>query len=336
MVWRQVDMKRHIIILLSVIFTLLLFTGCGYDADESTLYILKNGKVVSTDIDTFDSSEYSEEELKAFVNEAVDAYNEEAGEKRVKVRKFKAEEGMVKLILGYESVEDYAAFNGFTAFCGTIEEAKAAGYTFASNFAEVDGQTAELCGIDDFIDGNYNVLILDADGFNVKLPGTISYASVENIGIIDKTNVKLSEDAKLVDLDAAEAGADSEANETESTESELTDATEVTGAEDSEAAADDESETTEAQDTETADVEQTADTADNEEASDADSAEAAVTDEDGSDSADTDSADAAEDDGAVMDDEFFEDAEEETPEDGIYFPDTVIIKADSYIYIIYK
>ena len=57
----------------------ILMTGCGssLEADTNTIYVEKNGKITSVDVEAFDQSYYDETELETFVDEAVNAYNEE-------------------------------------------------------------------------------------------------------------------------------------------------------------------------------------------------------------------------------------------------------------------
>ena len=64
-----------------VAFAILLFAmiagGCGqsYEAEASTLFVLKDGKIISTDVEAFDENTYDKEGLTSYVEEVVEAYN---------------------------------------------------------------------------------------------------------------------------------------------------------------------------------------------------------------------------------------------------------------------
>ena len=54
-------MKKFGQIVLVFLLSVGMFTGCGtsYKADESTVFVLKDGKIVSTDVENFDEKTYS-------------------------------------------------------------------------------------------------------------------------------------------------------------------------------------------------------------------------------------------------------------------------------------
>jgi len=113
-----------------------MITGCSSVTFEPTvpsLFINKDGRVSGADIESFDNStfseeRYKEEDLKAFVEEEVIAYNQEkAGvsedyepeekEKNddsaplpVSIGSITVEENKAKLILNYANCDDYLAF----------------------------------------------------------------------------------------------------------------------------------------------------------------------------------------------------------------------------------
>ncbi|MBO6163857.1 MAG: hypothetical protein J6N77_02285 [Lachnospiraceae bacterium] len=124
--------KWGVLILSGMMLSLL--AGCGDVAFEPTasgIYADKDGSVKSAEFESFDNSDFPEErynadELTAFVEEAVIAYNTEQGaaaearlpEKAdeettlpVSVEKLEVAEGKAELILAYESTTDYLTFN---------------------------------------------------------------------------------------------------------------------------------------------------------------------------------------------------------------------------------
>ena len=107
-------MKRSAAIGTTMALCVCFFSGCGtnYNTVEDTVFLLKNGKVVSTDVEDFDTDTYSKEDLEKFVNEAVEAYNSEHGKDTIEKKKLKVENGTAVLTLEYASAEDYASFSG--------------------------------------------------------------------------------------------------------------------------------------------------------------------------------------------------------------------------------
>ena len=72
---------------ISVLIGISMLAGCGksLDADTDTVYVRKNGTVLSVDVEALDKDYYDETELKEFVDSAVEEYNTENGKNSVKV-----------------------------------------------------------------------------------------------------------------------------------------------------------------------------------------------------------------------------------------------------------
>ena len=70
-------MKKFGQIVLVFLLSVGMFTGCGtsYKADESTVFVLKDGKIVSTDVENFDEKTYDKDGLKEYVKNEIDTYN---------------------------------------------------------------------------------------------------------------------------------------------------------------------------------------------------------------------------------------------------------------------
>lgn len=135
---------------------MLLLVGCSTDAPytptRSGIYIAKDGSVQSAEIESFDNSSfgeerYQEDELKQFVESAVSSYNqdscgiekayeEEGVELDVCVLELTVENGVAKLLLGYDSCEKYVSFTeGDSTIeslsCMTVGSALSSGVDFA-------------------------------------------------------------------------------------------------------------------------------------------------------------------------------------------------------------
>lgn len=80
--------------------------------EESTVFVYRDGRVTSQDVELFGEDYYDVEELKKdFVNPAIESYNKTAGGDSVKVTSVKAENGKVKMVLEYATTDDYIGFN---------------------------------------------------------------------------------------------------------------------------------------------------------------------------------------------------------------------------------
>jgi hypothetical protein len=215
-------MKKVITTILALALCLGLMTGCGtsYLTEESTVFVQKNGKVVSTDVEIFPSS-YDEEGLKTYVETMISEYTAEYGEDTVKLKDIGVVNETATLILEYASPEDYSRFNGIDLFVGTVAEALAAGYDFNVDFADVSGNTPVESSSSDFIsqDG-YKVVIIKANT-NVNVSGNISYVSQENVSLVDKKTISIGSGNSL--FEGAAETEETEAVE-ETTESMLVDA----------------------------------------------------------------------------------------------------------------
>ena len=174
-------------------------TGCGetFKADCDTLYIQKNGTVISASIEDFNKDYYNEEELKNFVEERVTEYQEKHGENSVKMDNFSVEDGIANLYIKYDGYENYRDFNEVTFFSGTIPQALAEGFDFNVQFTEIQDKAA--AGTVDnrtIVDTDCKVIILN-EKVDVKVDGTIRYMSSEYTTIKgeDTVSIKLPDDA---------------------------------------------------------------------------------------------------------------------------------------------
>lgn len=172
-------------------------------ANENSVYILENGKVVSTNVEEFDEDDYSKSELKSYMKEIIDNYNSENGSGLVKQQSFNIKDGMATSVLQYADAATFEDFFGTELFVGTIEEAMAAGYTFDIPFASVSNGVKEV-NSDDFInDETYKVAIIKA---NTKLivEGTIYYISTENIEEVGSDYV-ITKEASVLEMEMIES-----------------------------------------------------------------------------------------------------------------------------------
>lgn len=186
-------MKRLGCIGLGLVLCAGMLAGCStkLQADTDTVYVTKNGKVISVDVETFDQAYYDETELKDYVESKVAGYNADYGKDAVKVQSVSAGDGSAKLEMEYKTVDDYTAFNGVELYQGKIVQAMAAGYDFDADFAGVsDDGTYGVAKEDVISQEDLKVVIIKANA-DVKIDGKILYVSCENVTVTGKDTVSI-------------------------------------------------------------------------------------------------------------------------------------------------
>lgn len=190
-----------IVLVLIIILAVFVFGSCGTDyadADTNTVYVLKNGKIISTDVEAFDEKTYDKGELKAYIKDVVDTYNEENGNKSLKQKSYDVEDDVATLVLEYASDDVYEDVNGVELFTGTIKEAQDAGYDFAGNFAKMVDGKAVTATADDFVKGeDYKVVIIKSNT-KVVLPGDVCFVSTQNISKVGEDYVVIKDGCQLL------------------------------------------------------------------------------------------------------------------------------------------
>ncbi len=204
--------------------------GCGasYAADESTVFVLKDGGIVSTDVEEFDESTYDESGLKSYAEETIEEYNKSNGEGLVKLKDLSVRDKKATVILSYASALDYQQFNGIELFAGSVAEALAAGYTFDGDFVAIDKGAISLCDVNEYLDdAEYKVVVIRGN-LNVRVPGNVACVSAKNTGYVDEKTIAIREDTSILGKES-ETESTEAASETVGTEA----STEMQPAEDS-------------------------------------------------------------------------------------------------------
>lgn len=209
-------MKKFMVWALVAVMCLGMFAGCGtsYAADESTVFVQKDGSIVSTDVEDFDEGKYDTDGLKDYVNQAIDTYNDANGKGLVKLKDLTVKDNKAVLTLSYASASDYQKFNEIELFAGSVAEALAAGYSFDADFASVSDGKIQTCDTSAFLnDPDYKVVIIKGNT-NVQVKGTIAFASVQNTIYVDSKTISIRDGASL--LNSGKNSAQSTENETQS------------------------------------------------------------------------------------------------------------------------
>lgn len=195
----------------------LCLSGCGkvsMDVDANTLYVDSNGKLTEVIVEDFEKDYYDEDELKTYIDDAVESYQNENGKSDVAVKKYEVKNQVAKLLVEYDSCDSYAAFNETEIYVGTVLKAQAAGYGFDVHFytpeqsgendtetdfalgesteeiAENTGSMADGVSADTVLgEDNNQVLILKHDT-NVQVKGEILYVS-EHVRVTGKNTAEV-------------------------------------------------------------------------------------------------------------------------------------------------
>ena len=168
----------------------LFLAGCNgkFEPTESTIHITSRGEVQSAIMESFDKDYYDYEELSESVQKEVSAYCLDANkEDAITVESLSLEAGEVSLLMNYQTVDDYVAFNDVILFAGTYPEAAARGYlpeelydTQGERFAEDSEKLSKL------------KVIVTEESVCIQTNGSIKYVS-DNVTIIDKKLAKALE-----------------------------------------------------------------------------------------------------------------------------------------------
>lgn len=224
-------MKKVAAIMLTMVLSVSMLAGCGknYEANTSTVFVGKDGQVVTTSVEEFDTEKFDKDDLESYVKEQIEKYTASNDKDSVKLKSLKVKDGKATLTISYASVKDYIAFDGEELFSGTVAEALAEGYEFDGEFAVIKDGKAELANRNDIVADDSLKVVVIKGAVNVHVDGEVVYASALNTEIIDKNTIAVGSSKNLIDV-----AADTETSEI----SEATDAnekvSEVTGTESSE------------------------------------------------------------------------------------------------------
>lgn len=187
-------MKRRKLYIASAM-TVMLLTACGQkslkltagDVQTSTMLVGKNGSIQSEIVEAFDKSYYKEEELKEYLEETAEQYNESEGKDKVELSSMLVKDETASAVFTYETMEDYQALNGVEAVNIPLQEGER---LLPSMLEDLDGKEIEASAIleEEKADG-YKLLLIEEE-YDVVVEGDIKYYS--NCVLIDTTKVHTS------------------------------------------------------------------------------------------------------------------------------------------------
>ena len=112
-----------------------LLSGCEKlkDVTTTSVYVSKNGVVTEAIVEDYSKDDdYTEDELKVFVEDDIKKFTEERGDAdSVKLEKCQIKEDKVEIRMEYGDYQSYADYHGAEFFAGTLDEAEEAGYDFS-------------------------------------------------------------------------------------------------------------------------------------------------------------------------------------------------------------
>lgn len=198
-------MRKKIAILLCGAMSITLLGACSsnLEVNKNTIALQKNGKVLEAAVEDFSQSYYDEEELNAYIQDAVDSYVAGNGKNTVTISESKVEEQKAYLTLAYKDVETFSDFTDIECFSGSVVQAQSAGYDFDMEFYEVTDGVADMNPVSSkevLEDDNLKAFIV-RENSDIIVPGEIAYVSVEGTEVASKDTVTVQ--AKENDTDEA-------------------------------------------------------------------------------------------------------------------------------------
>lgn len=202
---------KKIIVAVVACALMLSIVGCGYDPDESGVYVSKDGKIISAEVTAFDNSDYEtprydEVELQEYIQGEVKTYNTDKAHLAfydqkdsdetlpVAIKKLKVEDGKAKLLLEFSDASNYLGFFGVTEAAylkdlvvGTVSDGISSGVTF-EGMLDSDGQNATAAEIKE--DTDYLLVKVYGES-NIEVDGKIVYYS-KTMTKVDKHTVTAS------------------------------------------------------------------------------------------------------------------------------------------------
>ena len=199
-----------------LVLTAFLMAGCGgrNASSESMVSVKGNGRILAIDVEAFDTAIYNFDELSQYVEDTVDAYNEEHGKGCVKMKNLELFDGNAVMTTQYDSAADYAAFTGTELFTGSVAEALAAGFPFSEEFARIDKGVATPVSAEEIRSEEGLKIVIIRANTTVQVKGTVLYTTVDNVASVKKNTVVIAEGANIL-----MAGVTEQATETQSTQS---------------------------------------------------------------------------------------------------------------------
>lgn len=176
----------------------MVMSGCKkadkFDPSSNAINIKNDNTIEEAAIGEFAESYYNESDLTTYINDSVTAYNDANGKDKIKVSSVKVKDNTAKIMMKYQTYEDYQSYNNETLFVGTVSDALKEGYDFNVNF--ISAESNENVAKDDVISNVDSKVIVVSESLDylVDLPSSIVYYS-DNAALNGKKEAKITKDS---------------------------------------------------------------------------------------------------------------------------------------------
>lgn len=185
--------KTSILLALSL---MCLAQGCkgAAEADRETLEIKKDGSIVETVRESFEEDYYNVDDLKAYITEELNSYNEDFEEVQIALTDCTVKRKIAQAVLTYQDVEDYMAFNQAELFVGDLAALSETSYHDSVNLKNKKDETVSLSHL--IASGESYQSVVVTQSCEVIVSGKIAYVS-DNVEILSgkSANVSLNDEA---------------------------------------------------------------------------------------------------------------------------------------------
>lgn len=180
-------MKKSIIFSLAILSSIiiLLFTGCGKDADisGSLITINKDGSIEARIVESFDKDYYNVDELVAMTNQELAAYNGS-----ITLESYELSGTDMSMTFSFSNVDAFNSYMPEKLFVGNIQNAYAAGYSINRSLNNVATEGAVI-GKENLQNMASSKVIVIQGSSTVRCPSDVSYYEVGTT-LVDHRTVK--------------------------------------------------------------------------------------------------------------------------------------------------
>ncbi|MGB4658322.1 MAG: hypothetical protein WBI07_03965, partial [Mobilitalea sp.] len=135
----------------------------------NTLLARPNGELKTATVEDFDKSYYDVKELKKYIEDQIDSYNDVTGGKKITVESVQKNNGKAVMILSYSGMDQYAAFNKVTCayFTGGEQEIP---YSLPTTLLSAKGKNTDTNKV---IANESLKILMITEPYNVVVEGTV-------------------------------------------------------------------------------------------------------------------------------------------------------------------
>lgn len=192
------SLKRRIFCFLGILMAALFLCGCGCgkELEESYLSINKDGSITQKIVESFAEENYDLEELRTMTEEKIEAYYLASSGKKIELTQLKESDEKITVVLEYELLESYNAFNSANLFTGEIKDAlKAEDSAYFYNVKFLDAKDKKEVSLGDVVANDSLSVVIFEEDVLYQVSGKLKYVS-ENVEIVSKKTARLKEGQK--------------------------------------------------------------------------------------------------------------------------------------------